>query len=73
MRDFHDWLRQRPSSLFMLFSCNLMSLASDHPVYLSGFGGYNTGVLEFGYDGPGLCCVWLWPICLDMACLSGCS
>jgi hypothetical protein len=25
MRGFHDWLRQRPSSLIMLFGCNSIS------------------------------------------------
>jgi hypothetical protein len=28
MKDFHDWLRQRPSSLFMLLGCSLISTAS---------------------------------------------
>jgi hypothetical protein len=33
---FHDWLRQRPSSLFMLFGCSSISVASliNRSIYL---------------------------------------
>jgi hypothetical protein len=47
MRGFHGWLRQRSFSLFMLFGCSSISMASPHHlVHISGFGGQRAGVLE---------------------------
>jgi hypothetical protein len=70
---FHDQLRQRPSSLLMLFGCSSISMASlnSRPcIWIWWIGSWCFGV---GYNVPGWCCVQLLPICLDEPdeCVSG--
>jgi hypothetical protein len=74
MKGFHDWLRQR-SSLFMLFRCSSISVASliiwsMYSIWIWWIGCWCLGV---GYSGRSLCCVWPWPIYLDAPdkCASG--
>jgi hypothetical protein len=44
MRGFHDLLRQKMSSVFMLFESSSVSLTSDDLICVSEFGGQNAGV-----------------------------
>jgi hypothetical protein len=46
MRGFHDWLRQRPFSLFILFGCSSVLMASDHLIHVSRLGGEGRGALK---------------------------
>jgi hypothetical protein len=49
---FYDRLRQRPSSLFMLFGCSSISGLPDQPIHVSGFDGQDLGVLELDTMSP---------------------
>jgi hypothetical protein len=55
MTDYHDTLREKPSSLFMLLGSSLISIAS-HPVHATGFWGHSTTVLHWMWWRR-LCCI----------------
>jgi hypothetical protein len=45
MRGFHDLLREKPSSLFILFGWNSVSIASDDAIHVSGIDEEDGGVV----------------------------